>query len=98
MSNRKILVIVSVLLIGGMAYGVSQSDGFKESYKKSFKISFKKSFLVNCIGSDKSQKMADVCNCIADESLNQLTIKELNNKDYAQKYIKEHIMPQCIEK
>lgn len=97
MSNRKIVAIVSALLIVAIFSAISQSKGFKDSYNKSFKISFKRNFLVNCIGSDKSPKMAELCNCIADESLKQLTVKELSDQDRAQKYIDEHIVPQCIE-
>lgn len=97
MTPKPMIVIVCVVLfLVAVGYGLSQNRAFKESYERSFKASFRSSFVASCIGTDKSQQKADACNCMADDSLKQLTVKEMSDMQYAMKYIREFIMPQCL--
>lgn len=71
---------------------------YKESFESSFKKSFRKSFIRSCSGKKPTQQMTDICVCAADESLEQLTVDQLQDQKYVAKYLEDIIMPVCLER
>ena len=74
---------------------IGSQDAFKDSFEKSFRVSYKKGFVLKCVGLDRSHEKAELCGCIADEALIQLTVNDLKDHEYTQSYIKNYIVPEC---
>lgn len=97
--RQKVLffIILIILFFVGLFIGSKNTtkESFKEGFDETFKKSFRKNFVFSCIGKEKSQEIIDLCNCSADEALNQLTVRELQNVFSARKFIQEQILPKC---
>lgn len=93
---KKIIILLVFLFVGGiLVFTVGSQDAFKDSFEKSFKVSFKKGFVFRCVGLERSHEKAELCGCIADEALKQLTVNDLKDHEYAESYIKNYIVPEC---
>ena len=96
------ILFILMTLSSKMVIADSFIDTFKKSYNESFNKGFKdgyrKRFVNDCEKGDLKKEYLAYCECCADESLSQLTIKQLQDKDFALDYIKRNIVPGCAEK
>jgi len=91
--NRKF--VAALILAGLVAAGLISCESFKKGYDESFIKSWKESFVKSCAKDDDSQEQKDICQCVADKAVEQMTVEQLHEVDYSINYIKEHILPEC---
>ena len=65
------------------------------SFETSFIKSWRESFIASCSGQDAEDVRVKICTCVADKSLQALTVKELQDQEYTLNYIKTKIVSQC---
>ena len=65
------------------------------SFESSFIESWRESFVASCSGQDAADVRVKLCTCVADKSIQALTVKELQDQEYALNFIKKNIVSQC---
>lgn len=68
------------------------------AFGESFKSSYRESFIESCTKSDDSAGQRMMCECLADDVLANLSVKQAVNIKYSQEYIESKAYPACIEK
>lgn len=71
-------------------------EGFKQGYDEAFVKSWKESFIKSCMGNDESKR--ELCTCVGDKAVEQMTVSQLSSPSESLKYIKENIIPECQTK
>lgn len=62
---------------------------------EAFKSSWKAGFMKTCVGSDTSEEKTQVCECVVDRLLADLTVDQLKDISYAAEYAKTKAVPDC---
>jgi hypothetical protein len=72
---------------------LASCQGSKEAYDQAFVKSWRESFIKSCVGSDEAKR--DTCTCVADKSVEEMTVSQLSSPSESIKIIQEKIIPQC---
>lgn len=93
----KVFIIITLTFIINGCDG-SASNDFKKAYEKaydeSFRISFKSSFVDSCAKNHDKEQFNNICSCMADDLLSNLSSSELADMDK----IKERLSQSSIKK
>ena len=89
---KAIIVLVFLMFI------FSCSDSSREEFDKTFNATFRTSLVTNCSQSNNMKATEDICNCIADDMLENLSKWELLNINNAKKYMETVATEKCVEK
>ncbi len=76
---------------------VCGSQSFKEHYQERLVKSWKESFIQSCAGtySYDMDRQREVCTCMAEKAMEELTVKQLYDASYTINYIEDNILPSC---
>ena len=88
-----IILFFTALLFAVPGLRTSITQGFKAGYDESFKASFTKSFIEAC--SAHSPKM--VCGCVVNQAIAQLSVPQLQNKEFALEFMQKNLLPGCVD-
>src|SRR3972149_11523048 len=86
---RKIMMALVIFAVFGGCKGT------KEAYDKAFVPAWKESFTKSCIGDDSSQEKKDLCTCVGEKAVAELTVEQLSDISYATKYIQDNLISAC---
>ncbi|MBU2514196.1 hypothetical protein KJ966_22905 [bacterium] len=67
----------------------------ESSFESSFIKSWRESFVTSCNGQNAAEVRVKLCECVAEKSIQALTVDQLQDQEYALDYIKTTIVPQC---
>lgn len=85
------LAACSMLLISGCGdLKEGFEEGFNKEYDKAFIESWRSGFVNSCVGGDN--RKSTICNCVADKSIKDLSVEQLNDL----KVIQGKILPRCL--
>lgn len=87
------------IMVLSMLFFVSCSDSFMDEFNKSYEENFRKSFRNSFIKSCTTKNISkEVCSCIADDTLENLSVQEIKDVDIATEYVKRVSKEKCITK
>lgn len=88
----------AIILLVFLMFIFSCSDSSREEFDKTFNATFRTSLVTNCSQSNNMKATEDICNCIADDMLENLSKRELLNINNAKKYMETVATEKCVEK
>ena len=86
--RRILLALVIIAALGGC-------KSFIEGYSEGFTESWKESFIDSCVEGDDTDYQRQVCTCVAERAVKELSVKQLHDINFTIKYIEENIIDDC---
>lgn len=86
---------IGILCIGLLAGCDNVIEETKKSFNDSFRENYKTSFIDSCTESSGDERFRDVCTCVADDLLSQLSVTDLMDTEKTREHVEKVSMQKC---